>query len=356
MYRPWMNRRFGVELEMNDVDTRRRDISGESIVQAMRNGLTAAGFRTQIRGPLGYVHSDGSVWEVKTDGSCGYNGRVGWEVAQPYVHTFLDANGENAELKVVCDALGTLSPRVDRSCGLHVNVDARDFDWKDLRALVILWSRYEPFWFELCPASRATNHYCPAMRKSQWNAADTGHWTRVDHTLTTSYVERDFTTQLSSTTPRGALNLGHFWRSKRIEFRLGAGTIQYEKIVRWVQLLLTIVQRAKNGVTPDDAPIRSSWAPMPDADTQTAPMPMIVPGGWSNKGFSTTYIAKSLGLAPSKAVPATQIPPESVRLVEWMNQRRALFATPRAGSDPIEDAITRGDRLSGVRTPTEADF
>lgn len=343
MYRPWMNRRFGVELEMNDVNMERRPISGLSLVAAIRNALTDGGFSSTVRGPLGYVHTEGTGgWEVKTDGSCGYNGRTGWEIAQPYANTYLTADGENAELQAVCAGLATLSPRIDRSCGLHVNIDARDFDWKELRALIILWSRYEPFWFELCPKSRTNNGFCTPMRKSAWAGSDAGHWTRVDHALTSFTQERDFTTNMSGCTPRGALHLGHYWRSKRLEFRLGGGTISYEKIVRWVQLLLTVVQRAKNGIVPDDHPVRATWSPMPATDTQVAPMPLIVPGGWSNKGFSTTFVAKTLGLAPSASVPASQIPQASGRLLEWITARRALFAGSGL-SDPIEVAMTRAE-------------
>jgi hypothetical protein len=308
-YCPWTGRKFGVEMELNSTTVESVHLGQATITTAVRNALTAIGSRHEAR-QGGYFRSNGQSWDIKTDASCG------WEVASPAL--MLNEAGDNAELKAVTEKLASLQPRIDRSCGLHVHVEVLDFDWRDLRNLVALWARYEPFVFELCPPSRRTNQtYCAPIRKSMWDAPDAGHWTRFESILNTN-------TQAAvqgMPQPRGALNLAHFWPSHRIEFRLGAGTVQYEKIARWVQFLLSFVGRVK----------------------QTN-MPMIQTGQWSNRGFSTTYVAKMLGLAPSRYVPETEITDASRKLVEWIDRRRTQFQRPGVSDEErtIAGGTTRG--------------
>lgn len=313
-YRPWVNRKFGVELEMNDVTVDHAALSSGDLRRAVEGGLVAAGVSPNRlnRAAAGYYHSNGLTWDVKTDASCGYNGRNGWEIASPAM--MLDEDGECAELREVCERVRALRPRVDRSCGLHVHVEVRDFDWQDLRNLIILFARYEPFLFELCPPSRRTNTFCPPMRKADWAATDSHYWTRVDSALRETREER-FQSAVTAIGRYVSLNLSPFWRSRRIEFRLGAGTVQYEKIVRWTQLLLSMVQRAKNDR-----------------------MPKIVLGGWANQPLSANYFCKMVGLTPSQHVP--EVPEASAKLVEWVRRRQRQFR--RGDGDAIDAAVSRG--------------
>jgi hypothetical protein len=316
MYRPWIGRKFGVEMEMNDVSVERVAITERALRGAIVDGVTSIGGhanRVSDRA-AGYYHSSGQTWDVKTDASCGYNGRTGWEVASPAM--LMDDEGECEELRAVARKLSGLRPRIDRSCGLHVHVEVRDFDWKDLRNLMVLWSRYEPFAFELCPPSRRTNHFCPPFRKTEWAGQNGGYWTRIEPTFNATN-EAEFRRVLAGATPRGSLNIAHFWTGKRVEFRLGAGTVNYEKIARWVQFLLSFVQRVKQ--------------------TQ---MPMIQTGAWSDRGFSTGYVFKMLGLAPSVYVPASEIPEASRNLMVWVEERRRQFSRP--DGDAVEQAVSAG--------------
>jgi hypothetical protein len=301
-YRPWAGRKFGVEMEMNGRTTENVALTETMIKTAVRSGVAAAGLpASRVRGSsAGYFHSDGRTWDVKTDASCG------WEVASPAM--VLDADAECGELRAVTQFLTEMHPRIDRSCGLHVHVEVTDFTWQDLRNLLVLWGRYEPFAFELCPPSRRVNHYCGPIRKSTWDGRDAGHWTRFEQALMTN------TEQVIRNVPqpRGSLNLAHFWHSQRVEFRLGAGTVNYEKIVRWVQFLLTIVGRVKNTT-----------------------MPIVQTGQFSNRGFSPMYVGKMLGLVPSQYVPADQVPEASAKLMEWIDRRRNQFRSAGASDEQV---------------------
>ena len=314
---------------MNEVSTDMVRITEDQIRGAAKAGVRAAGLpatRVSNRG-AGYYHSSGTTWDVKTDSSCGYGG-TGWELASPAM--VMDENAECAELREVCNAVKALGPRIDKKCGLHVHVEVRDYTHDDLRRLLILWARYEPFFFELCPPSRSTSAhartYCPPIRKATWADSDSGHWSRLEIGLNEQVMphsEGRFQSTMSHA-PRGAVNLAHFWTGKRIEFRLAAGTIEYEKIQRWAQVLLALVARAKHPT-----------------------MPVATPGAWSNTSFSVRYIAKMLGLAASQHMPASEVSPESEKLIAWMEARRAQFA-PR-GTNAIDTAVARGYSADGGR-------
>jgi hypothetical protein len=297
MYRPWVGRHFGVEMEMNDVTTTHLRITERQIRQALEGAA-----RLPVSGQAAsYHHSNGAAWEIKTDGSCGVGGRSGWEIASPKL--MLDESGRCEELENVCKAIARLKPSVNRQCGLHVTVDVSDFSWRNMRDLLTLWSRYEPYVFELCPPTRRANRYCPPIRKARWEDTDATHWSTIEGLLGNSENPREPRLEQRYCFPRGSLNLTNWWSGRRIEFRLQAGTVNHEKITRWTQFVLSFVARVR----------------------QAAPFPQIVSGGWSNRGFSTTYVFKVLGLAPSHFLPAEQVPPESVALMQWAEARRRQF-------------------------------
>jgi hypothetical protein len=298
MYRPWLGRTFGVEMEMNDIDTARNPLGARHF----RDALTNAGVRPSQR-EASYYHSDGTSWDIKLDSSCGVHGN-GYEIASPAL--LLNDAAESDELKRVCAALTELKPRIDRKCGLHVHVDCRDFDWKDVRNLVTLWTRYEPFFYELTPKSRRDNQYCIPYRATRWGRTQSQYFVYVNEAINAP-DERMFQSHGGRIPRNSSLNVSGWWRNGRVEFRLGAGTVSYEKIVRWVQLLVSICGRVKNPFVG---------------------MPPVFSGQYSERGFTPLYVFKTLGLAASDKVPATEIPQESVRLLAWAEGRKVQHAEP----------------------------
>jgi hypothetical protein len=298
MYRPWLGRTFGVELEMNDIDTARNPLTARSF----RNVLEDLDINLSDR-EASYYHSDGSTWDIKLDSSCGINGN-GFEISSPAL--MLNDNAENDELRAVCEALTTLRPRIDRRCGLHVHVACQDFDWRDVRNLVTLWTRYEPFFYELTPKSRRDNQYCIPYRATRWGQRNGQYFPYVEAAITAT-DEVQFQSHGGRIPRNSSLNVSGWWRHGRIEFRLGAGTVSYEKIVRWVQLMMSLVGRVKQPFVG---------------------MPPVFAGQYSQRGFTPLYVFKTLGLAPSDRVPATEIPEESVRLLAWAEARKTQHAEP----------------------------
>lgn len=284
-YRPWTTRTVGIEMEIRNLRTDRRHLSQSEVIAAVSGcGLTDH----QVGRQHGYYHSDGSTWDIKTDSSCGF------EVASPALR--LNDAGHNADLKKVCAALGSLHPSVDKQCGLHVHVECSDLTWQQLQKLVALWARYEPFFFSLCPKSRATNQYCQPLRKTAWDGPHSNRWHATQTALSTD--EEAVFKRNAASERRAALNLSTWWRTGRVEFRLQGGTINYEKIRMWTILLTALVNRVKN----DDAPaIALTIGVQPDT------------------GFATAHVLAVLGLrATAHFAPPAAL---SEKVTAWTESR-----------------------------------
>jgi hypothetical protein len=282
---------FGVEMEISRYNRLSQRIDGEVIKEAMRNARVP---RINRRAP-GYYHSDGTTWDVKTDSSCG------WEIASPKLT--LDERDENESLDRACLALNAAGAVCDNSTGLHAHIDVSDFNWRDMQRLIALWVRYEPFFFEVTPPSRRGNAYCLPLRRSSWSGRDGTAWPHTGVILSAA-TEEAFRNSLSLV-PRGAMNVQHYIRSGRVEFRLQGGSIDYRKIRNWVLLLLSVVNRAKHPVAP--------------------PVSCVINQPRMQLGFGTRYVFQVLGLAPNSWAPEVAQPLCGV-LEQWVSDRRRAFA------------------------------
>lgn len=297
MYRPWMGRYIGVEMEMNDRDTRARPLRAATIATALEGQHLP--LNHQRAGA--WYSSSGNTWDVKSDSSAGPGG--GWEVATPKL--LLDAQGHNQDLRRGCNAIAALQPAITTHCGLHVHIDLSDFTWDNMHALVALWTRYEPLLYELVPASRRGNYHCRGLRTESWEGRTTPRWAGTSMVLNArsgSAMSVDRLVDVDDDAKYASLNLLHWWRSRRVEVRLFAGTVDYDKIRMWSMLMLAIVARAKHA---------------------TAARPQPIVAGQKPVGFSTRYFARQLGLVPGSVAP--ECPPEAAQLVTWIETRRAKF-------------------------------
>lgn len=284
MYRPWTNRYVGIEMEINESST----TLGRVSKQAIANKIVSRGV-TNTQVIAAYRASSGRTWDVKNDGSCGY------EIASPKI--MFDEDGHNQELKSVCEVLRTdMRMRIDRRCGLHVHIDCSDFTWRDMQKLIALWMRYEPFFYSLLPASRRTNGYCRAHRGVNWQGLSPmlpAHIEQVLSASNESSMQMRMASGNSFAERRTGLNLTHFWRTKRIEFRLHSGTADYNKIRCWTILLLALVGRVKA----ENAP--------PLATKINQPKPEI--------GFRIEHVCRMLGLGATTWTEESEVARDVVR-------------------------------------------
>lgn len=198
---PLFTRTFGVEIECYNAS--RPDI------------IRAARAHNQVVESQGYNHTDSGVAKIVSDGSL--SGANTNEVVLPPANDF-------AALEAFCAALNEAGAKVNRSCGLHVHIDARNMHpsvaWRVIHNYRLMYddichilapSRINSRWAMLNPEPRGVASWC-ALADLQCNSR---------------YY---------------AVNLYAYERHKTIEFRQHQGSVNFDKISRWVEFLQTLVR------------------------------------------------------------------------------------------------------------------
>lgn len=205
------NRRFGVEIEFLQT------VEKQEVVDAVRAEGVACNAEN-------YNHNDGlPYWKVITDGSCGL------EIVSPIL------SGEDGlqQIEKVCKALNSVGAKVDRTCGLHVHVDARDLNKKQIGRVFLAYARHEKLFDALMPESRrlSNNTYCQSIRNvlnPNWVEEFKKDTLGAYH----SYVHSRYR----------KVNLEAYIVHGTIEFRQHSGTTEAEKIINWVVLMVGFVE------------------------------------------------------------------------------------------------------------------
>ena len=199
-------RRFGVEIEC--VGATRAAI----IQECHQRGL-----------PIfseAYNHRDGGNHKIVSDASIrGENGNE--VVTRPL--------SELKELRILLDALKAAGARVNRSCGLHVHIDAADLDI--VRAVNIVNNYY--FLRHLInsslPASRTNNRYCRV--KSYTDLVGRDNWYLTLDAFVDAVCDRYV-----------AVNIRAYKRHGTIEFRQHQGSLNFAKIKNWILFLQSLYE------------------------------------------------------------------------------------------------------------------
>lgn len=221
----------------------------------------------------GYVHAALEAWDASAvgDGSVGHTpagaptGLTGVceVVTQP-------ARGEafEAQIRDLCAGLARQAARVDKTCGLHVHVDARKVEvprgdgtgtvsrpvsYADLCRLAMLFAKVESGLYNLVAASRRKNRrYC-----APWGSTFDRAGVFLAETLPEKQRTLDcaiYGSEAAAATAKGAgkyhgsryrsLNLHAFHCHGTVEFRLHHGTVDADKILMWAAVCSAIVQYA----------------------------------------------------------------------------------------------------------------
>lgn len=170
----------------------------------------------------GYNHETRDHWKLTTDGSL--NGSNTFELVSPILE------GENGleELEKVCWVLELCNVKINESCGLHVHMNATDFDIATWQNLLLSYKHAENEIDSFMPASRRNNHFCRSLR----GISDES----IKAARTVEQLQRLFPTT-NGTRRYQKVNLEAYSRHKTVEFRQHSGTINFTKIENWVRFL-----------------------------------------------------------------------------------------------------------------------
>lgn len=209
------NRNFGIEIEAYNC-TRER----------LARELNAAGIRVQVEG---YNHTDhADHWKLVTDSSL--SGNDTFELVSPILH------GEQGieELEKVCWVLDLCNAKVNDSCGLHVHMDAAEFDLQTWKNLIITYKRLEKVIDNFMPQSRRDNRYCQALTTiSETTINRASHIGELRAAFDYDRYHK--------------INLEAYVRHRTVEFRQHGGSTNFTKMSAWIHFLAKMITFAKQG-------------------------------------------------------------------------------------------------------------
>lgn len=209
------NRNFGVEIEACNC-TRER----------LARELTAAGINVQVEG---YNHTDHTDhWKLVTDSSL--SGNNTFELVSPILH------GEQGleELEKVCWVLDLCNAKVNDTCGLHVHMDAAEFDLSTWKNLILTYKRLEGVIDNFMPRSRRNNRYCKGLSAITETSIKNA---RSISDLRTAFLHNRY----------HKVNLEAYARHRTVEFRQHGGSTNFTKMSAWIHFLAKMITFAKQG-------------------------------------------------------------------------------------------------------------
>ena len=139
------NRRFGIEIEAYNCT---RD--------HLAHELQEAGINVAVEG---YNHNTSAHWKLVTDASL--YGNNTFELVSP----ILEGESGLRELEKVCWVLDLCNAKVNESCGLHVHMDAADFNMNTWKNLALSYKNIENTINAFMPATRRDNQYCKSLSR-----------------------------------------------------------------------------------------------------------------------------------------------------------------------------------------------
>lgn len=180
-----------------------------------------------------YFHSDGNVWDVKRDGSCGY------EFASP----ILRGDAGIFDAKVAVEKIREVCPTaVNANCGIHVTIGIQDHSPAELKRLIVGYLKSQENFYALCNETRQENRYC---KRNPTN--------NLVQILQTAAIEKvaDLAGGWRQHDDRyHGLNLTRMFSKRVVEFRMLESTVSIRKVGDWIMTCVGFVDGLKaSGVT-----------------------------------------------------------------------------------------------------------
>ena len=208
-------RKFGIEIEAYNCT--REKLASE---------LRSAGIDVAVEG---YNHTTRNHWKLVTDSSL--TGNNTFELVSPV----LEGEAGLKELEKVCWVLEYCDVKVNDSCGLHIHMDAADFDLQTWKNLALSYKHLERVIDSFMPQSRRQNYYCKGL--SSISTAD----------IQAAQNINDLRAAFGNNRYR-KVNLEAYARHRTVEFRQHSGTTNFTKMENWVRFLNGLITFAKSGI------------------------------------------------------------------------------------------------------------
>ena len=177
-------------------------------------------------------------WRVVHDGSIDSGDGVGRE--------FITRGGLSGdELYQSIDNITTDLKRigwsVNRSCGMHIHIDARDLKWREIKYILAVSKLSEQIIYKMLPDSRRNSRWCKRIPMTMGHIMDICD----DQDFIDTWYQA-FDTYPSYEKYNDARYCGVNMHSRiihgSIEFRHHSGTLDSKKIINWIEICQRIVE------------------------------------------------------------------------------------------------------------------
>lgn len=182
-----------------------------------------------------YNHRDGGNHKIVSDASI--RGENGNEVVTRPLY-------ELEELRILLAALKAAGAHVNKSCGLHVHIDAADLNIVQAVNIINNYYYLRHLINSSLPASRVNNRYCQV--KSYADLVGRDNWYLTMDAFVDAVCDRYV-----------AVNIRAYKRHGTIEFRQHQGSLNFEKIKNWILFLQSLYEWSKNNELRSDVTDRS---------------------------------------------------------------------------------------------------
>ena len=182
-----------------------------------------------------------------------YDGSVS---GHEFVTGVLQGNKGVDELKSICNHLSGCDARVDRTCGVHVHIGNATFNRRFSIMLLKLCLHIQDDIYSILPESRLTNEYCKRLPAEQVERLDFHNYRKVLGTIIANCdINKDYNKKKAH--PGGRyhsqryywVNISNYSTSSgtsTVEFRPHSGSLDFNKIYKWLLICMAIVKFAEN--------------------------------------------------------------------------------------------------------------
>ena len=194
-----------------------------------------------------------STFRHTYDGSIETNNGRGTEfISEPMNGDILFKNIDR-----MCEYLQSCDYYINRTCGFHVHIDARDLYYRELRGIMLVVKSFESTLKNMMPNSRQESNWCKSLNANKYDIRNISSDTEFIMSWYDWANEPPSMDKYNSSRYYG-LNLHARVYHGTIEFRYHSATNNRVKMKNWITICQSIVEQGiKLGREIDDIPVQS---------------------------------------------------------------------------------------------------
>lgn len=181
----------------------------------------------------------GNEWRIVHDGSLSdVDEFFSMELVSPVLN--IEEASDLRTVRKVCATLQAMGAFVNRSCGLHVHIDAASLSVEEIKTIFHRYTKFESTIDLMVPSNRR---------------GDNVYYTKGGSSIVSSVENCQTLSALQRVLPDRyyKVNLHALAKHNTIEFRQHSGSINGDTILNWVEFLSSFIKASK-GVTASEAP------------------------------------------------------------------------------------------------------